>query len=97
MPDLAPTTVLDGGRIVEEGISNAVRHGDALLVKVAVDCETTGESTALRITVTDDGRGVSDSPSRSGLGLRMIQTVADSWSLATELGHTTLTVRLALT
>ena len=97
IPDLAPTTVLDGGRIVEEGISNAVRHGDALLVKVAVDCETTGGSTALRITVTDDGRGVSDPPSRSGLGLRMIQTVANSWSLATELGHTTLTVRLALT
>lgn len=97
VPDLPPSKVLESGRIVEEGISNAVRHGDALLVKVAVECATTEGHTTLLLTVTDDGRGVSGSPSRSGLGLQMIQTVADSWSLATTHGQTTLSVRLALT
>lgn len=97
VPVLPPATVLDCGRIVEEGISNAARHGDAQHVNVTIDGPTTlHEARSLRITITDDGHGLSTSPPRPGLGLRMVQSVAESWELTTEQGITTLTVHVPL-
>lgn len=97
VPVLPPATVLDCGRIVEEGISNAARHGDAQHVNVTIDSPTTlHEARSLRITITDDGHGLSTAPPRPGLGLRMVQSVAQSWELTTEQGITTLTVHVPL-
>jgi signal transduction histidine kinase len=94
---LSPVTVLNCGRIVEEGISNAARHGDAQHVNITIDGASTREGTpALRITITDDGHGIPASPPRPGLGMRMIQSVADSSELTTKKGITTLTVLLPL-
>lgn len=97
VPQLNPSTVLDCGRIVEEGISNAVRHGDARHVSVTIACLATPPGIAsLRISITDDGSGIPVSPPRPGLGLYMIQSVAESWELKSEKDVTTLTVHLPL-
>jgi signal transduction histidine kinase len=48
-------------RIVREAVSNAIRHGKAKIVKVAL-----ANSDGLRLTVEDDGRGMEPSGARSG-------------------------------
>jgi two-component system, NarL family, sensor histidine kinase UhpB len=51
-------------RIVQESLSNAVRHADATLITVSIDRR--GEE--VRMEITDDGHGMSES-SRPGYGL----------------------------
>jgi two-component system sensor histidine kinase UhpB len=51
-------------RIVQESLSNAVRHGDPALITVSID----HQSEEVRVQITDDGRGMSE-PSRLGYGL----------------------------
>ena len=51
-------------RIVQEALSNAVRHADATLINVSID--RWGEE--VRVEITDDGRGISKSD-RPGYGL----------------------------
>ncbi len=51
-------------RIVQESLSNAVRHADPTLITVSIDRR--GEE--VRVEITDDGRGMSES-SRPGYGL----------------------------
>lgn len=64
-------------RIVEEGLSNAYRHGGATAVDVGVSREPAG----LRVQVLDDGSGPSESP-QNGLGSALLESLAPgSWSL----------------
>ncbi|MGF1468541.1 MAG: ATP-binding protein [Sandaracinaceae bacterium] len=51
-------------RIVQEAITNALRHAEATTICV----ETTETATGVRLTVTDDGRGIPDG-TRTGRGL----------------------------
>jgi signal transduction histidine kinase len=51
-------------RIVQESLSNAVRHADPALITVSIDRQ--GE--AVRVEIADDGRGISER-SRPGYGL----------------------------
>ena len=51
-------------RIVQEALSNAVRHADPTLITVSIDRQ--GET--VRVEITDDGRGINE-PSRPGYGL----------------------------
>jgi two-component system, NarL family, sensor histidine kinase UhpB len=57
-------------RIVQEALSNAVRHAEAKLVTVAVErCGDAGQDSAgIRVVVADDGRGMAEQ-SRMGYGL----------------------------
>ncbi|GAA4936431.1 histidine kinase [Actinomycetospora succinea] len=48
--------------VVREGVSNAIRHGDAQSVIVTVSVDT-----VLAVGVTDDGVGIPDTVARSGL------------------------------
>ena len=59
--ELVGTTIY---RIVQESLSNAVRHADPTLITVSIDrhCQE------VRVEITDDGRGMSSS-SRPGYGL----------------------------
>jgi signal transduction histidine kinase len=56
-------------RIVQEALTNCVRHADArkIGVEVAVDADE------IRVSVSDDGRGLDPQESRNGLGLRGIE------------------------
>jgi two-component system sensor histidine kinase UhpB len=51
-------------RVVQESLSNAVRHADPTLITVSID----RQSAKVRVQITDDGRGMSQ-PSRLGYGL----------------------------
>jgi two-component system sensor histidine kinase UhpB len=53
-------------RIAQEAVSNALRHSDASHITVSVDAP--GDSVVL--VVQDDGRGLTDNGSGSGVGLQ---------------------------
>ena len=63
-PDLSDDVVA----IVREGLSNIARHAHATAAAVCVDVSGRGKSGRVRITITDDGRGIDPSRTRnSGL------------------------------
>lgn len=64
-------------RVVEEGLSNAYRHGNAS--EVAILIKDGGDHVA--ISIRDDGRGV-DAETRSGLGSQILSSLGE-WSLFT--------------
>lgn len=64
-------------RVIEEGLSNAFRHGRA----TAVDLVVTREPNGLRIQVIDDGSGP-PGDSQPGLGSAVLESLAPgAWSL----------------
>lgn len=59
---------LDGTiyRLVQEGLSNAVRHGRPRHIAVTLETSPAGD---ILVAVRDDGGGLAEPPRRSGLGL----------------------------
>ena len=89
-----PHLRLGAYRIIEQGLLNAIAHGQARHVAIAIAPEV-GE---VEITVCDDGRGV-DPHHTSGFGTTLIdtwcRTLGGSWQLHTRAGgDTELTARL---
>lgn len=77
-PDLAASggrLARDIGRVVEEGVSNAIRHGGASVIGVRVG---RGPDTVV-VTVEDNGRGPGGG--QPGLGSALLGSVCSSWSL----------------
>jgi signal transduction histidine kinase len=56
-------------RIIQEAVNNSIRHSDATAIKV----ELYISSTALSITIADDGKGFSGKYTENGIGLRTIR------------------------
>jgi signal transduction histidine kinase len=56
-------------RIVQEALTNVMRHARARRVGVTLACETGASSGMLRVTVRDDGRGMDVGAAARGLGL----------------------------
>ena len=57
-------------RIAQEAVSNAIKHGKAR--QVVIELEVTSRAT--RLTIADDGSGISDPPPRNnGMGLRIME------------------------
>ena len=89
-----PRIKLGAYRIIEQGLLNAIAHGQAGHVAIAVESES-GET---RITVADDGRGID--PGRvSGFGTTLVdtwcRTLNGSWRLGPGAGGgAELTARL---
>jgi signal transduction histidine kinase len=84
-------------RVVQEALTNCVRHSGAKRIKVVV-C---GGSDGLDITLSDDGVGLDPARQRRGLGLRGIEErvreLDGVMSIRSAAGQgTTLTVRLPL-
>ena len=68
------------GDIIEEGLCNAVRHGEADSVSVQVEAVTEGAGEFIRIRVVDDGHGPGQWS--AGLGSAYIEEAcAGRWSL----------------
>jgi signal transduction histidine kinase len=65
-------------RIVQESLTNALRHADAQEVSVAVSVDDEAGAAALRIRVEDDGKGLPENGAARapGRGLRNMQTRA---------------------
>ena len=68
LPPSSPTVVLNVMRIVQEAVTNALKHAGAS--HISIDAELSDSS--LRLTIGDDGRGIApDSPPGRGLaGMR---------------------------
>jgi len=73
VPDPLATHAAD---VVEEGIANAVNHGAASQVQVAVHAD----DGAMTITVADDGRGPQGGT--AGMGSRLMGQYRARWRLA---------------
>ncbi|MFM1966938.1 MAG: hypothetical protein RL134_2663 [Actinomycetota bacterium] len=89
-----PTTRLAAYRIIEQGVLNAIAHGQA--ERIAVTIET--ESSRVRVTVSDDGRGLAGGHV-SGFGTTLIDTwcraLGGEWTLTPgHSGGAVLTVDL---
>jgi signal transduction histidine kinase len=56
-------------RIIQEAISNAIRHSGASAVKVSLEIN----DAELRVSVSDNGKGLTPSASHSGMGLRTMR------------------------
>jgi signal transduction histidine kinase len=95
LPDRYRTCVF---RVVQEALTNCVRHSQAHSIDVSV----TGHHDSLSIAVHDDGVGFDPARRRSGLGLRGIEErvkeLAGTMSISGKAGEgTTLDIRLPLT
>lgn len=74
------------GRVVEEGLTNAIRHGEATTIDVVIEADRQG----VLVTVTDDGVGPGSVS--AGLGSALLdQVTGGTWSLARVDGRTALT------
>ena len=72
VPDLNRSVAMHLYRIAQEGISNAIKHAQAS--RIEVDLRVNSEKTELRLSVSDDGRGmVTERKQISGLGLAIMQ------------------------
>ncbi len=78
-PALADATAAGGlvGRVVEEGLANAIRHGGAQTIRVTVE----SVAGAIRIVIEDDGSGA-PADVVHGLGSTVLnQATGGAWSL----------------
>lgn len=75
-PESRPTSrlVLDMLRVVQEVVSNALKHAEPSTVAVKITDER-----GFKVTVADDGRGFDPETVRPGLGLRNLKSRAQSW------------------
>src|SRR5262249_31981466 len=86
-------------RAIEEALGNAVRHGRATAVHIALDLVA---DQYLTVTVRDDGCGFDPGQARPGLGLSSIESWGSQegrrWQIASRPGGGTAVVaRLPLT
>lgn len=78
----------DAGRVVEEGLSNAIRHGGASEIHVAV-----GRSHEhIDVVVLDNGCGPQGG--EPGLGSSLLDSVSDTWTLTSTAVGARLSVTL---
>ena len=88
--DLPMGTIRAIQDVINEGINNAIRHGDAQTIDVRI----AQDETQIVVTITDNGIGVS--AHTNGMGLAMLDSIAPhAWSLDTlEARGAVLTVKL---
>lgn len=98
--DLDPGVVLPILRIVQEALTNALKHSRANIVRVELRVEGEGADRGLVVHVTDDGRGIADEGVR-GRGLLNMRSraakIGAQFSLRSSPGAgTDVTLRLKL-
>ena len=60
-------------RIIQEAITNAVKHSDADLIKVRLS----GHDESVTVEISDDGRGMPDDIVSTGLGMMTMRQRAE--------------------
>jgi|GEM_PF-3284158 len=83
-------------RIIEEGVANAIRHGNADVITVVAEFHTDG----LRVTISDNGRGHQElrtqTPQSTGAGSRWFTQISHStWTREHDEEGTILRINLA--
>jgi hypothetical protein len=94
--DLGNSIAHDAGRVVEEAIANAVRHGKAKRVDVTVYRGSHG----INISVSDDGVrhiSIGSDDVRRGMGTTLFEAVSGgAWTMSRRDGGTVLTVPMTV-
>jgi signal transduction histidine kinase len=67
--DIDPDAVLPVLRIVQEALTNAIKHSRARAVRVTLGVDHDGDAQWLSIRITDNGRGLAAGTSGSGRGM----------------------------
>jgi signal transduction histidine kinase len=67
--DVDPNGVLPILRIVQEALTNAIKHSRARVVRVTLGVEHEGDSQWLSIRITDNGRGLAAATGGAGRGM----------------------------
>lgn len=79
----------DVGRVVEEGLTNAIRHGRARTISVRISYH----EGAVAIVVDDDGIGPTHG--KAGLGSSLLHSLSNSWELTALPRGARLSVQLS--
>lgn len=79
-----PRAILNVYRILQEALTNTVRHAGASSIAVLV--EQLGDRRGFRIVYTDDGRGLPAPAAAAGLGLKNMRARAAKLGAELELG-----------
>jgi len=96
LPVVSPTVVLNVMRIVQEAITNALKHAEASTIRIGADLS----DATLMLTIADDGHGIAPDAA-AGRGLDSMRERARSIGAAIELGsgasgtHVVLSVPMA--
>lgn len=78
--------------VVSELVTNSVRHGSS----TGIDVKVTAQEGRIRVEVADDGPGFSpDAPRGEGLGLSIVEKVADRWGLHEDRSRFTVWAELS--
>ena len=85
--DVTGPPAIAAGQIVEEGLANSYRHGDAATVVVRIDIDPEHSAPALRVSLQDDGLG--STGQSEGLGTALLQRLARGRVLRSnnDVGH----------
>ncbi len=67
--DIDPNSVLPVLRIVQEALTNAIKHSRARVVRVTLGIDNDGDGQWLSIRITDNGRGLAGTGNGSGRGM----------------------------
>lgn len=86
----SPDAATSVAEVARECVANAIRHGGASEVTIAV----TGSGETVLLTATDDGRGI-DPAAAVGLGTRMLDELCVTWRREQAGPGTRLTVTIA--
>jgi signal transduction histidine kinase len=70
MPAIPVTTSLQLYRIVQEGVGNALKHGEVSEVTISL---TRRRKRWCQLRVLDDGKGIQDASSSEGMGLKIMR------------------------
>ncbi len=93
LPGLGPERVLQALRIVQEAITNVVKHAHARTITVRTGEETTPEGAGVFIEIVDDGTGIAGAPA-SGRGIdnmrRRAALLGGSIAIASDASGTTV-------
>jgi len=94
--DLAPEVAITAYRVIQEALSNVVKHAQA--GHASVSLARRGER--LHIDVSDDGRGFDAATRQAGIGIagmrERVQALAGSFTIASRAGGTRIAIELPL-
>ena len=94
LPELEGRDVLNIFRILQEAVTNTLKHANADIVKIQI-YPPQAEGNELRLTVSDNGQGMPDA-SKPGRGLTNMQTRARALGGSLDISSTASGVTLSL-
>jgi two-component system sensor histidine kinase UhpB len=98
LPDYPPRTVLQIFRVLQEAVTNALKHSGGGRIEIELEPGDPAAGTGPVLTVRDDGRGLADHDGVAGRGLANMRRRAESIGATLDLvtGDPGLAVRLGL-